>query len=235
MVYYICCKLNKWKKTLHKGIIIMKKRNMLIAGVAAGFLLIGLAVATWASSVDISINAGSGELDIEIVETKVISSSNYVSFENTDISISKNGKIANVTIDNIYPGSEAVFEVCIRNTGTIPVKLSRVNQRFYKIIDTETGKNYRKNIEIISHLSMEYSIQIYDASGAPHGDVIFFNAETLKKLGGNMAKKSGLENLEPGETLVLTATFAMDSGATDLSEHKLFKFKVSPIFVQGVK
>lgn len=207
----------------------MKKTRLIIIGVVVALLLVGGAYAVWASQANLMVNAGSGELDIEISKVTVGDVSKYVEFDRNSIKISEDKKTASISIENLYPGAEAdsVFE--ISNIGTVPVKLDKAVQKVLEVIDTKTNKKGSHGDMAV--LQMEYKCYVVDEKGKVVDDI---GTATVQGDANNKAifeKNDAI--VEAGHKVILEMAIVMKESADDDAENKLFKFSVTPFFIQG--
>lgn len=114
----------------------MKKRTKLIALVMVlAFALTGVAYAAWTDNLDISGQVETGNLDVEFATGKffgvticpAIAAPTNITHGKlarglVDTSIRYEGSQCIVTIGNLYPGAEVVFDLAQKNVGSIPVK-----------------------------------------------------------------------------------------------------------------
>lgn len=210
----------------------MKKRSLVIIGVVAALLLMGVAFAAWTASVDVNVNAKSGELDVEITKTKVVSVSEYVNFAKKNIVVSEDNKTATVTIDNLYPGSEAVFTIQVKNTGTLPIELTQLAHTTIKVLDKDTNASYGRNAEIFEFFNAEYTAEVLDKKGNTLDSLNTVSTASVNNWDPVFFVDNDLDQIEPGESLLLTVKVYLDDKALDNTENKLFQFSISPLFGQ---
>jgi len=191
----------------------------------------GVAYASLAISSDVIVNAGTADLDIEIVSATAITSSKGVSFSNNDIRIGENGKVASFNIDGIYPGSNAQLEIVIENTGTMPVSLDMIIQKFNDVIDTKNGDNLGTESELLKYMIISYKVYLLDTNG--------FNLQSLSSVtetGETVISEIYVDNslmdVEPDQRLKIVMTIGMDDNAGNETMNKSFSFIVSPLFTQ---
>jgi hypothetical protein len=207
----------------------MKKTKLIIIGVVVALLLVGGAYAVWASQANLLVNAGSGELDIEISKVTVGEVSKYVEFDRDSITISEDRKSASISIENLYPGAEANSEFEITNIGTVPVALDKAVQKILEVIDTKTNK--KGSNDAMAALQMEYKCYVVDEKGKVVDDI---GTATVQ---GDANNEEIFENndavVEAGNKVILEMTIVMKESADDNAENKLFKFSVTPFFIQS--
>ena len=207
----------------------MKKTKLIIIGVVVALLLVGGAYAVWASQANLLVNAGSGELDIEISKVTVGEVSKYVEFDKKSITISEDKKSASVSIENLYPGAKASSEFEITNIGTVPVALDKAVQKILEVIDTKTNK--KGSNDAMAALQMEYKCYVVDEKGKVVEDI---GTATVQ---GDANNEAIFENndavVEAGNKVILEMTIVMKESADDSAENKLFKFSVTPFFIQS--
>ena len=207
----------------------MKKTRLIIIGVVLALLLVGGAYAVWTSQANLLVNAGSGELDIEISKATVGEVSKYVEFGSNSITISEDKKSASISIENLYPGAEANSEFEITNIGTVPVALDKAVQKILEVIDTKTNK--KGSNDDMAALQMEYKCYVVDEKGKVVEDI---GTVTVQ---GNANNQALFENndavVEPGHKVILEMAIVMKESADDNAENKLFKFSVTPFFIQS--
>ena len=206
----------------------MKKSRLIVIGIVAALLLTGIAFAAWTASVDVNVNAKSGELNVEITDKAVGAVSDYVVFTLGDIVVSGDKKSATVSIDNMYPGAEAVFTVKVENVGTLPVELSKVSHSAVQVLDKNTNESFGMDADLMQYFHAEYTAAVLDASDATLDTL----APTVTNWVTDLFAANTLPAIEPGQSLELTVKVYMDDTADDNTENKLFKFTVTPLFSQ---
>jgi len=210
----------------------MKKSRLIVIGLVAALLLTGIAFAAWTASVDVNVNAKSGELDVQITSRNVVSASDYVKFSRKNIEISEDKKTATVSIDNLYPGSEAVFTVNVKNVGTLPVELTKLTHAAIKVLDKNTNASYGLDAEIFKYFNAEYTASIVDKKGITLKTLAPVDTATLSNWVEDVYVDNNLPEIEPGQSLVLKVKVYLDKEAEDNTENKLFRFSVTPLFGQ---
>ena len=202
-------------------------------GIVAALLLMGVAFAAWTASVDVNVNAKSGEMDVEIVKTKVLSSSDYVNFARKNIVVSADKKEATVSIDNLYPGGESVFTIQVKNTGTLPIELTSIAHTTIKVLDKDTNASYGRNAEIFEYFNAEYTAEVIDKKSNTLGSLSTVSTSSVSEWDPEFYVDNDLIQIEPGESLVLTVKVYLDDKALDNTENKIFQFSITPIFGQA--
>lgn len=210
----------------------MKKIKLMIIGTLFALMITGVAYASWTDSANISVNAASGELNIEITASRIDSKSNNIHFSSSDISISADKKSANVNISNGYPGAAAEYTMTITNTGSLPVRLDRVTHTTMKVLDKNTGTNYGLDASLFAFINARYSMIVYDINGIPKGAVAPVNTENSSNWVEDYFASNTLPSIEPGETIELITRVYFDADADDTLENKVFVFSVAPVFAQ---
>ena len=207
----------------------MKKSRLIIIGVVVALLLVGGVYAAWASQAELTVNASSGEMDVEISKVSVGEVSKYVEFDRKSIEISEDKKSASISIENLYPGAEANATFEITNTGTMPIALDKAVQKLLEVIDTETNK--KDSHSDMAALQMEYKCYVVDEKGKVVDDI---GTATVQ---GDANNTSIFENndavVEAGHKVVLEMAVIMKDNADESAENKLFRFSVTPFFTQG--
>lgn len=206
---------------------------MIIIGLVAALLLTGVAFAAWTAQVDINVNAGSGELDVEITNSTIGTVSPYVDFASGDITVSADKKTATVEIDNLYPDASAEFSITITNVGTLPVKLDKIAHNSIEIVDKDTGVTMGRDAAILAQFEAVYSVSIVDTSAAVLDTLPAFSTDSLASFTEDVYTGNSLMAIEPGDTVVIPVTVSLKSTATDSSENKTFRFSITPLFVQA--
>lgn len=207
----------------------MKKSKLIVIGVVAAMMLAGIAFAAWTASVDVNVNAKSGELNVEITDKGVGSVSDYIVFTVGDVVISGDKKSATVSIDNMYPGAEAVFTVKVENVGTLPVELSKLSHSSVQVLDKNTNESFGMDSDLMQYFHAEYTAAVLDATDATVDTL----APAVTNWVADLFAGNSLPAIEPGQSLELTVKVYMDEDADDNTENKLFKFTVTPLFSQA--
>lgn len=104
----------------------MKKMGAIFGALLLGLLVVAATYAYWSQTLSISGTVSTGYLQAKIVN--VTTYDNEVTYDVGTITatIGANGTSATITISNAYPGYNATAVFTIKNTGSIPVKLSDV-------------------------------------------------------------------------------------------------------------
>ena len=200
----------------------MKKSRLIIIVAIVALLVVGGAYAAWTSRTTISVNASSGEMDVEISATAVGKVSEYVVFAKNNIVVSDDKKAATVTIENLYPGAEANATITITNTGTIPVKLSGATHERISAVNKD---NKALSATDASMLIVKYNATAVTkggqvkASDSPTGNATLFS-------NANMV-------IEAGQTITFDMQILLDKNASDDTENSIYTFKFIPMFVQA--
>ena len=145
------------------------------------------------------------------------------------ITISEDKKSASISIENLYPGAQANSEFEITNIGTVPVSLDKAVQKILEVIDTKTNK--KGSNDAMADLQMEYKCYVVDEKGKVVDDI---GTATVQ---GDANNEEIFENndavVEAGNKVILEMTIVMKESADDNAENKLFKFSVTPFFIQS--
>jgi len=174
----------------------MKKSRIIALALVVSLVLMGASYAAWTDRVIISNAVSTGELKVEFVEScmhpwvavfdNVMSSPPYL-----DASIQHGAKTTTVTINNMYPGSTALYEAMIKNLGTIPAKIDNVDVIFSGNTSQEL-KNKLIVWGLIMHWRLDTSGHPYVVETKPIMGVQLNNLETrLNSLLQNMELKVG--------------------------------------------
>ncbi len=206
----------------------MKKSKLLIIGIVVALVLVGGAYAVWTSQVDFSINASSGDLDVEINSVSIGNVSKYVEFGKNSVSISEDKKSANINLENLYPGASASVVLMVENTGTLPVKLEKAIQKTIKVVDTKTNK--KMGHDLMKDLNVAYSLNVVNgtkrvANGT--GQTVYGAHQTVTILDNSDIV------LQPGESVAINMTIELSKSAEEKTENKIFSFSFTPYFVQA--
>ena len=211
----------------------MKKTKLIIIGAVVALLLVGGVYAVWASQADILVNAGSGELDMQISKVSVGEVSKYVEFDRDSITIPEDKKGETVAIGNMYPGSSVEFDTIISNTGTVPVKLDKIKQTTIEVIDKETNKSLGLNAEVFADFQAAYSVRVLDENGKALDNLSGYTTENQTNWVEDVYANNNLKDIPPGGSLVVNMKVYLEEDAKEITENKLFKFSVTPFFIQG--
>lgn len=107
----------------------MKKTRFIALVLVAAVMLIGAGYAAWTDQLTITNTVNTGYLDVFFVigeGTEILEVSDYVEAYvtydyDTGEGVDNGPDIANVIINNMYPGAEVFVELTIENDSTIPV------------------------------------------------------------------------------------------------------------------
>ena len=211
----------------------MKKTKLIVISIVIALLLVGAAYAAWTAQTNVTVNAGSGELNVDITDTSVESVSNGVEFSSSSILISEDKKSATVSIGNMYPGSSVEFSTIISNTGTIPVELDRITHAALGVIDRETGKSLGLDEDVFANFQAAYSVTVLDENGKKLDSLNGYTTEKQKDWVEDIYANNNLEAIPVGGSLVVDMKVYLEEEATDITENKLFRFSITPQFMQA--
>lgn len=112
----------------------MKKRGFIALALVVAIALVGAGYAAWTDTLFINTTVKTGNLDMsfedkgEAIELKlgemVTGVVDYAQDEENNGG--NNWDIANVTLQNLYPGAKADLNLKMVNTGSIPVEMERI-------------------------------------------------------------------------------------------------------------
>jgi hypothetical protein len=211
----------------------MKKTRLIIIGAVVALLLVGGAYAVWASQAKLLVNAASGEMDIQISKVTVGEVSKYVEFDRNSVIISEDKKSATIAIGNMYPGSSVEFTAVISNTGTIPVKLDKITHAAIEVIDVDTNKSLGLNAEVFADFQAAYSVTVVDENGNTLDILSGYTTENQTRWVEDVYADNNLKDIPSGGSLVIDMKVYLEKQAQDITENKLFKFSVTPFFIQS--
>ncbi len=141
----------------------MKKHKILVVALAMAVMLLGTGYAYWTQTLTINNTVNTGKLDVSFVcPTDVDSWDDGIPTGNhsdlVTVDAVRTGQNIQFTVGNFYPGAGASLDFAIKNTGTVPAKISTVtgnvtnnqalcdalNYQFTKVlvIDPQHGPNY---------------------------------------------------------------------------------------------
>lgn len=111
----------------------MKKVRFLLLIMTLALMMSGVGYAAWSESLSINSIIRTGELDVRFVEDttgKGVRGSEYVIPSMRIIDKNEKSHKVEVSLDNMYPGSWAMFKIKGVNSGTIPAKFEKVKVEF---------------------------------------------------------------------------------------------------------
>ena len=211
----------------------MKKTRLIIIGVVLALLLVGGVYAVWASQANLLVNAGSGEMDVQITKSTVGKVSEYVDFDKSSIKISEDKKSAAIAIANMYPGSSVEFEMVIGNTGTIPVKLDKITHTTIGVIDINTNESLGLDAEVFANFQAAYSVRVLDENGKTLDSLSGYTTENQTNWVEDVYAGNDLADIPSGGSLVVDVEVYLEKEAKNITENKLFKFSITPFFIQS--
>lgn len=106
----------------------MKKAKFVGLALLLAFALMGAAFAAWSDTLTANGTVNTGELDatISVTDTTENESSDGPDVASVNAIATEDGKGLNITLSNAYPGYSATVNFKVKNTGTIPVKVSKL-------------------------------------------------------------------------------------------------------------
>ncbi|MEA2089992.1 MAG: hypothetical protein U9O89_04455 [Thermoproteota archaeon] len=128
------------------------KMTAIFATLMVVLTVVGFAYAHWEKTITINGTVETGEIDLTIIEAVD---------DDDDIDPGKNKDVAQttitidpedpekaiITIINAYPSYEVTWNITIKNTGTIPVKLQQINVTTPECITAETWGDIGEQID----------------------------------------------------------------------------------------
>ncbi|MFZ5352000.1 MAG: SipW-dependent-type signal peptide-containing protein [Bacillota bacterium] len=174
----------------------MKKTRFIAAVLCVAIVLMGAGYAAWTDQLVINNTVKTGNLDVSFNEeycyTQVyIGDEDYIT-----ATMETSPKVLDVTIDNMYPGTEVCVNSNMSNFGTIPAKFDKATVT----IDPESTQALVDAIEI-----PWLYYYIYDENGdyVDSGSQSFTGV-TLTNLESKINTMLAGVQLEPGHNIVLT-------------------------------
>ncbi|WP_040213400.1 hypothetical protein [Clostridium polynesiense] len=129
----------------------MKKIRFLLLVMTLALMMSGVGYAAWSDNLNIQGIIRTGELDVRFAEDDTgleVRGSKYVNPSMSIIDKSEKPHNLQLSLDNMYPGSWAMFKIKGINSGTIPAKFEKVK------VDFSGDKN------LLSYLSFEGGVSI---------------------------------------------------------------------------
>ena len=190
------------------------KSKMLVSFliVLLAFSITGASYAAWTSSVVITGTATAGDIDLEINAIYGFEGSTAVTFSK---SIAADGKTADITVGNLYPGAKFNFTLRTLNAGSLPLKYDTfkltTNRATYDnyfdigfLVPDESSYNvvadfdyFNTPKDYLGHLGIP-DVYVTSASGAIHDSKITIWVDPA------------LPDTFMGETIVITVVLTAD-------------------------
>jgi predicted ribosomally synthesized peptide with SipW-like signal peptide len=202
----------------------MRKTKLIIIVAIIALIVVGGAYAAWTSRATISVNAGSGEMDIEITSMTIGDVSEYVTFGMDSVSVSEDKKSATISISNLYPGAEANATIIITNIGTIPIMLNNASMVREMAVNMETNEDL--SAKEAGNLIVKYTLTADTLSGQIR------MSDSTSEVAGSLFENTGVV-IEAGKTVRFDMLLLLDREASDETENALFRFQFVPVFVQS--
>ena len=194
----------------------MKKTKYLVLTLVVAIALVGAGYAAWTDDILINTQVNTGMLDLSYVDiADELVLPEYVA-GNVGYTQDEKGEwdIANVTLNNLYPGAKAGVKLKIQNNSTIPVKMNAITD----VRSTNWG-NTGVNFEQISAC-----VRFFDANGtalAFVGTNTYANPWEPAHLATTLLPVGGWAEISFG----FTATDTIDENST-------YTFDVTALFKQ---
>ncbi len=202
----------------------MRKTRLIFIIAIIALLAVGGAYASWTSRVTISANASAGEMDVEISSITIGQISEYVEFGTDSITISEDKKSATVSIQNLYPGAEAIATIVVTNIGTIPVQLSGASQARELAVNTVTSAGL--SATEANMLVVEYTATADTKAGQMKA------SDSSSEASATLFQNTNFV-IEAGKTIEFNMHIVLNKDASDDTEKSLFQFQFVPMFIQA--
>ena len=173
----------------------MKKYKIIASALLAGSIFVGAGYAAWTDQLNINNTVSTGNMNVEFIDANAIFPlepyGNYVqtSINQTD------PKTVVVTIDNLYPGTGALYASVFENKGTIPAVVDYVEVNF-----TQDNQLLKDKLVAVGGFLQARGSNIVDGGIFPG---IFNNHYYLKDLQANLNTMLHNKRLEPGDKILL--------------------------------
>jgi len=181
----------------------MKRHKILVAALAVAVMLMGAGYAYWTQTITIANTVSTGYLDVQFVDTTVSDwDDGYIAHIPDDLvtvvpAVSTDKQTLSFTVGNFYPGAGAYLNFIVKNTGTVPAKVTSVVGNITENPDLANALNYKFDTVVIrtGHIGFwTYTYQEIDA----------VDANNVSDLAAGLT--NALQNiiLQPGAELMLT-------------------------------
>jgi len=195
----------------------MKKSRLLVFALALAVVIMGAGYAAWTDDLKINASVNTGQLDVHFVDEGTFDLDEYVTGTvnyQRDGSGNNDLDIANVKLENLYPGAKAKVTLKMENNSTIPVKMN-------KITDTRSA-NW--DVNGVNFEQIGASLRFYNADGE---NIEFANTTTY----ANPWAPTHLEDVELPVGGYATISFSF-TAADDIDENATYTFNPTAVFYQ---
>lgn len=223
----------------------MRKTRFLVLVLTVAVMLMGAGYAWWSETVTINNSVLTGFLDVDIVnpyadtyygnETKdntwakaVIDAASH-KYDNDGNDDGIYSDWVGVTFTNLYPGSYGRLVVPIKNTGTVPAKLSQLIFAVEDKIDENNIFNWFDDKTI----SIWFTPTLYDGRYEEGYEIELDPSFWNGQLNGYVINDIDKTVIAPGEYLYLVVTAKLDDNADNSQEMAdQLGFYLYPTFIQ---
>ncbi|RJE49096.1 MULTISPECIES: hypothetical protein [unclassified Dehalobacter] len=181
----------------------MKKHKLLVAALAVAVMLMGAGYAYWTQTITIANTVSTGYLDVQFVDADESDwDDGYIAHISDDLVtvdsvIATDKQNLSFTVGNFYPGAGAYLSFVVKNSGTVPAKVTSVTGSITENADLANALNYKFDAVVIRTLNAGFWSYRYE-------DIDAIDANNVSDLATGLT--SALQNivLQPGEELMLT-------------------------------
>ncbi|MGI6227143.1 MAG: hypothetical protein ACOYJ1_12905 [Peptococcales bacterium] len=114
----------------------MKKSRFLVLALAVAVMLMGAGYAAWTDQLNINTEVKTGHLDVHFVDRGEEVELSLAPYVTGDVSYAQDGTgdndwdIANIKLENMYPGAKATVMLKMQNNSTIPVEMKAIQNTY---------------------------------------------------------------------------------------------------------
>lgn len=198
----------------------MKKSRFLALMLVVAVMLMGAGYAAWTDTMEITNTVKTGHLDMHFVAEESFVLADYtrgsVAYEQRDNAVTKeenNWDVANVLLENMYPGAQSKVTLKMVNNSTIPVGMNAIT-------DTRSD-NFDGAFNQIGA-----SLRFYNAGGNPLTE---FSADTTSYANPWIPAQLAGAEIPVGGYATITFMFTANDGA---AEDETYTFSPTAVFKQ---
>ncbi len=178
----------------------MKKTRFLALVLAISIMLVGAGYAYWDQTLTINNTVTAGNLDVKFICRSDVDDwdDGYISGDHSDLVsssavIAQGGQSIDFVIGNFYPGAGASLDFLVKNTGSVPAKITNVvgtitqNEALANALNYKFDRIVRKTI-----------------FGFSYEDIVPVDANNVSDLATGLTEALKNIVIQPGEILMLT-------------------------------
>jgi len=227
----------------------MKKTKIIALSFFISVMLIGAGYAAWTDKIGVEGIVKTGNLNVEFVKDADFPFIKSVDSFGKDYTVSSikqiNSKKLRISVSNLYPGAVSYIGSKVKNTGSIPAVIAKVNLNFDNSSDPELKSNLKIAGDFIK-ISSDNSInnlgsficnsdnlqttfaEILNGEVLEPGETIIFDSPQDSSINEKINSETNVYNFESNNCMV----FYLPNSVDDTLENKNVQFDLSIDFKQ---